>query len=948
MPAATIPRKLPREVKRHHLHLRLMRSTARWIALVAPEGYGKTTLLAQLTTHQSTPVVWISAHDPHLDLHDLINILEIRLPGSGNVLSERLGSVTLVIDHADHFGQEVYSFLAQLVREAPTDFRLLTASHHLPAVDHTALVQSGMLLVLGATDLAFLPEETQILLENHAQDWSSVQDSLQGFPLGISLMSYGATPTLNTRSQLVELLEGLPADLQPFMPSLAVLDVWEENTAARLNLGFPVGWTTRLIQAGLPLTQEIHGPVRPHVLLQQVLQQQLKEKPDLWTSLHAQAARLALEGGHLLQAFDHLVQAGQVQEGVVLLGRLLPDLMASRRWSLMEHLLRTLSPEDLTGQLQLAFARCLSARQITPEAEQWYGKLFSEGLLEYEDHLLLAAHHLQKGEIDLAHRCSRRALEQSGNNGERCQALRRLVQSEVMLGKGTGLIPLLHSEEVAARSEHRTDDLLELLFALGRVLPLAGRWKDALSSLEEACGLAADLDFAQAQIVVGGEWARLLSRTGRSLQALHVLEGLQRLTEQVLPSHLTWVPVLQAEVHCERHDVAEARRCIALGLERCKTGQKDPLSSRLWLQYFQCLTHHQLREVNLLQQRFELLKSEVERQGREGLLDQELLFLQTLIHHHLGNPMALQHWNTLSKGRMGHLPMVLLYRAAALTRQGHACGTDLGPLMEAIEQLETDALLRDEALHLQDVYTVWISKGWHAERFLPHLQSASPRSAALVLQVHTFGDFKVQVNGLPLNIRLKKAQEVLLWLAWNGTSTLPELMEAVWGTGWGKMERKYLHVALCELRKEVSRVLPDFNPVEFDGACYQLQGQIQVRLDARDFLLLQHSTDLQLIQQQLDQFPARWLPAAHSPWLEDLRQQLLLTALELGIRLGEVYRSSNPLLSLAAYQKVIQLDPYDETAHLACISLLRQTGQYHAALEAQELYEYRIRLERHL
>ncbi|GEM46239.1 hypothetical protein [Deinococcus cellulosilyticus] len=942
MPAATIPRKLPREIERPHLHDQVENTLAKWVALIAPAGYGKTTFLGQMATRKSTPVVWISADDPFLDLHALINTLEIRLPGSGPALAERLSGVTLVIDPTNHFRPEVFAYLAHLVREAPADFRLFTAGPALPEQDLQNLLQAGQLLVVRAEDLVFSLQESVELLAHRPQlqDPAGIHKMLEGCPMRVSLVSYGATPSKDTSAMLTEVLENLPGDLAAFLPGLSVVQVWEEGTLAQLIPELAAGWTVRLLQAGFPLTQEIHGPIRPHPVLQQTLNGILKTDPALHQSLHDRAALLALARGNLFQAFRHQVQGGNLTAAAELADRLVPALQVSGRWSLIEELLRQLPEQILSPALRLALARCLSVREVTPEAHRLYLQLFERNQLEFEDLLLLAGHHLQNEEATHALTFATHALERASTPEERCPALRVKALSAALLGQGTPFIPQLNHEMESARRDQRPEDVLGLLYALGQLQTQDGMWKEALGSLEEATRLSRDLNLPRATFTVGGAWVRALSATGRSMQALKLLDELQRLTEQAFPGRLGWIHALRAVVHCDRHDVSEARKSISTGLLLCKEDLPEHLRTRRMLIHLQGFTHHQLGEAQALQ----TLVQETQ-PVNEDPPDQEHLLLRALLSWNQQDAEGLDLWNVLLQGRLRSLPMVQLYWAAARTRQGEALASDLDPLMQTLEHMETDALLRDEASHLQEVYGIWVSRRWHAERFLPHLQQSPTMQGTHTLHLQTFGGFAARVQGQPIRIPLKKAQEVLLWLAWHGASTLPELMEGMWGEPWGQKERKYLHVALAELRKAFAQVVPDINPISFDGLCYQIHEKLQVRLDVREFLFLQHSTDLQQVQEILLRFSGRWMPALDRPWTDGVREQLHFAAMDLGLKLGEVHQTSNPLLALAAYKKVLEQDPLHEEAHQKCVMLLRQTGQHHAALEAQQQYEYLLRLD---
>ena len=100
-------------VRRNALLDRMETSQVPVVSVVAPAGYGKTTLLAQLAEHGSSPVAWLTANDAHNDpvvlCKDIATALDVvesatsgvcpNIPADGN--AARLGALLAARDRGD-------------------------------------------------------------------------------------------------------------------------------------------------------------------------------------------------------------------------------------------------------------------------------------------------------------------------------------------------------------------------------------------------------------------------------------------------------------------------------------------------------------------------------------------------------------------------------------------------------------------------------------------------------------------------------------------------------------------------------------------------------------------------------------------------------------------------------------------------------------------------------
>src|SRR5713226_8516401 len=195
--------------------------------ITAPPGFGKTTVVAQLTRGAKAQVTWQTIDERSRDLPNLysqaINALSAVTPGItqlappfgysaaelasliGDHLAENLtGELIYVIDdvHLLTGAAPAEAWLRALVTTLPPNCHLILASRSLPRLPLVEMIARGEVLAIGLDDLRFTPEEIR--------------------ELGTSLL--GLPPSEDQVQQLAERLEGWPAVIalafHPLPPAL--------------------------------------------------------------------------------------------------------------------------------------------------------------------------------------------------------------------------------------------------------------------------------------------------------------------------------------------------------------------------------------------------------------------------------------------------------------------------------------------------------------------------------------------------------------------------------------------------------------------------------------------------------------------------------------------------------------------------------------------------------
>jgi LuxR family transcriptional regulator, maltose regulon positive regulatory protein len=182
----------PGSIRRSSLIERLARSDSHPIvSVVAPAGYGKTTLLSQWAEHNGQAFAWVSVDEQDNDpkvlltyIAEALNAVEpvggrvfdalaspaSSVPGSvvprlGNAFASMISPVALILDdvHLLH-DSECRAALSMLADRVPSGSRLVLASRNEPPVRIARLRAAGKILEIGPDDLSLTREEASSLL----------------------------------------------------------------------------------------------------------------------------------------------------------------------------------------------------------------------------------------------------------------------------------------------------------------------------------------------------------------------------------------------------------------------------------------------------------------------------------------------------------------------------------------------------------------------------------------------------------------------------------------------------------------------------------------------------------------------------------------------------------------------------------------------------------------
>jgi LuxR family transcriptional regulator, maltose regulon positive regulatory protein len=277
---AVVPRATGRRVQRAALLRRLESAGEPLVLVVAPSGFGKTSLLAEWAATTDAQVAWLSCDEtdgePAQFWSRLTASLAARWPAMGSDaalilerpswddpelvdslardLAELPAAAAVVIDDAQ-FAEASQRTLASLAQHLPGHVRLLVASQHNPVFSTSRLRLAGVITELRAGDLAFTQVEVEQLLElaglgREPIDGRRLRSLTEGWPAGLQMavlaMRAGGDPqevidalastTQETSDYLAnEVMNRLPPDLAGFLMKICVLEEFDAQLCEALS-----------------------------------------------------------------------------------------------------------------------------------------------------------------------------------------------------------------------------------------------------------------------------------------------------------------------------------------------------------------------------------------------------------------------------------------------------------------------------------------------------------------------------------------------------------------------------------------------------------------------------------------------------------------------------------------------------------------------------------------
>jgi LuxR family transcriptional regulator, maltose regulon positive regulatory protein len=378
--------------------------------LVAPAGYGKTTVLTEWAERDERPFAWVAVDpaddDPaHLvssialaldELEpvgrELLAALAARPAGRPGFLIERLARTldarqrpfVLVLDDAHHVAAPATgAVLAAIVEHLPPGSQLALASRTEPELLPVGRLRAHRRLVeLRAPDLAMTSAEAAPLLRGLGL-WPTGVDLLvartEGWPAGVYLAALALREQPNRGRAAVrfagddrlvadylrdEVLAGLPPDQVRFLTRTSVLgELSGPLCDAALGTAGSGAMLRELARGNVMLlaVDRADGRYRHHRLLAEMLQAELRRlEPECEAPLHRRASAWHAGRGDVERAIHHALAAADVRPAGELLWRVAPAHVLQGRGALVRAWLERFTTEQTARHAPLALAAATS------------------------------------------------------------------------------------------------------------------------------------------------------------------------------------------------------------------------------------------------------------------------------------------------------------------------------------------------------------------------------------------------------------------------------------------------------------------------------------------------------------------------------------------------------------------------------------------------------------
>jgi LuxR family transcriptional regulator, maltose regulon positive regulatory protein len=346
----------------------LLASDERVVTIVAPPGYGKSTLLDQWRRRRGARVAWVSCDRIHDDPLSLANAVAAALGASGppgaeaiefvdgdasllaQSLMDTLGAlprtVAIALDQVEALSsRDSRKLVRALATVVPAGSQLVLASRdEMPFPTARMRVQRG-LLEIGTDDLAMSSGEASSLFATAGVEASDAEtDQLvqqtEGWPAGLYLAALAirageASARRGVRGDERLLADYLRSEVLDHIPPRQVTFLLRTSILERLNggLGDAVAGgdsATRLLERLKRrnlLVEPLDGRGEwcryPHLLREMLRAEVRRDSPDLIPELHARASAWFEAEGDLEEAIEHAQLAGDTRR----FGRLVLDAM---------------------------------------------------------------------------------------------------------------------------------------------------------------------------------------------------------------------------------------------------------------------------------------------------------------------------------------------------------------------------------------------------------------------------------------------------------------------------------------------------------------------------------------------------------------------------------------------------------------------------------------------
>ena len=921
-------------------------------------------------------------------------------------IAEHDHDVWVVLDDFHHLDSSdaLIELVDYFARRMPPNCRLLLASRTRPPLPSLPRLQlSGNVTEIGPSDLAFTAEEIREFYSASGKqavsdaEVSRIAALTEGWPAGVALVGDPASlsearlerPVALAEYLASEVFDRLPEDLQSFLVRTSIFDRLE---AVGCDEVLQESGTERHLQSlerhNVPVFR-VEGAVveyRVHPLFRDFLRARLADAPAQWRELNRRAGAWQASRGRTNDAIWLFAQGEDWDRLESLIESEAPLAYKRGRWHLVTSWLELVPTLELRRRprLRLWETRILvrlgqSGRALAALAEAIDGAAYSDSTLLAELETLRASALRMKGDVRAALESCRRAVDMATRANAPIDVVTeaRKQLGQALFASGSFADAAGELRAVLGVYELR-GDLEEAAFvngSLGSVLGLMGNLEESVAHLEQA---------RQQWKKLGN--AKEMSWTLNNLAMTYLRMGRRELAYELLLESL-------AKARQGGHDRIEAYALVSLADIERRSGDFSHAVKR----YDEALTlAHDLGEMTLATHATtglalaHLAQGDIERaeaMARRGLISAEergSAHEQGLAYCVLGRILrrqgslddaieALQSAVSLFERSeaLNELTEALLHLADAvlpLRRRRTLLVATLERVALIAGEHSVDHGLANAAGEIPAVFEYAASRRSGGDIFREILRRRSVTEEGERVQapavghstsfplvdVKALGDFQVRVGGrlvLSVEWESEKSKELFLLLLTSARPlTRDEIVAAIWPDAGGKRASSVFHSTLHRIRRALYRECL----VESGGA-YALQPSGTFVLDVQDFTHLTERAraladdregGIEVLRQAVHLYSGPFAPLLDSDWAQSHRLRLEERFTEAATRLNrQLLWQADYTAALEVSERLLESDPYRETAVHQLMQALSALGDRDSAIRAYRRYSDLVELE---
>ncbi len=977
-PRVRTPEELRHELMREALLTKIQATDGYSIvAVTAPAGYGKTTFLGQVVRGSDRPTAWleltpddtaishlaislshaIQREIPSINFEHFETLLE-RQQQAEFIDTENLArafardldaleiNLNVVIDETERLSAESGHWVSILAKYLSEGHCLFLSGYDLTHLSLARLIAKGTAMLIDQNDLRFTFDEATIYLANRSFGGQvrTVYDACDGWAAGLALIAAGASPSLTPAALIEEALEQLPSDLQHALPEAAVLELWSEQHATVLGCALPKNWLRILHRSGLPMTPLGAETFKPHHLLRDVLEKQLRQNPVRHAELHLQAGDNAAHQDDLMRAFEHYLVA-QAQEALLAtVKRIVARFRITGEHHLIKNTLERLPDGWLDLELETALYLAWTMTGETTRGETCLLELHAKGQANATALGALARLAGRQGNPTEELRLAEVALQLGGPPREMALCRRLRGFALINLQRAEEALEIAKQEILIAKQEH--DD-----YALGLALGLAHRAHYVLGQraaciriLKECIELYQMLGTPKQTLSFRNDIADLLRFEGRSAEAFEELGHAFTIIGHDDTEELAFMFETSADLHCWSGNMAEA----IVAYEKA-----HDLARKFHLQRLELRIDLKLVELHVFDQRVSIAQILLERVSAvletRSILTQDLHFTQGLMAF-VQNDLdtAQTHFQEVHQSdEPSHHARSTAYLAQIAWQQQRFDKTRAQTWLDALDQLGSDYVLNLDLERIRPALTHALKHDWFSqERFGKYFLATSNAEPAQIwhpqkfkLEIITLGTRHINLNGQKLEVPLAKSFELLVRLALHGPASRSDLIDALWDGSLETRHNEYFKVAVRRVRAHLESAPDiDFNPLPFTDQ-YALSERFDIVIDTQLIERAVETRNKTELERLLRYKTGEFLKGIDSEWVLEKRQHVAADVIEAYALLGEL--STHPHAQ-EAFKRGLELEPFNERCLIGLIRCYVERNETHNAQRTYQRYKQRL------